>query len=371
MKTNNQKNVLLAIAALSGTIIGAGFFSLPYIITQVGVWVLLAYFLVLGGLVLLIHLLLAEVALRTPDFLRLPGYAQVHLGEKGRYAALISIVFGGYGSMLAYLIIGGSFLQQIMSPVLGGGNLAYTLVYFLLGGFLLYLGIRPMAKICFFELAVFSGLLVLFAVFGKELFNANNLIGQPSLKNAFLPYGPVLFSLWGAAMIPEVEEMLGEGKKNLKKVVIISVVLAAVVYLLFALIVAGISGKATTIDGISGLIGLLGPGIVIFGLFVGIVTTFTSFVALGLTVEKVLTYDFKIPRMWALALACFAPLVMYLLGFNNFLKVISFVGAGMMGLEGVLILAMYYKIKGKKVFIYPLMVVLLGGFIYELVNFLK
>ncbi|PIR07544.1 hypothetical protein COV54_00500, partial [Candidatus Jorgensenbacteria bacterium CG11_big_fil_rev_8_21_14_0_20_38_23] len=67
--------LIYAIATLSGTIIGVGLFALPYITLKVGFWVMLCYFLVLGALVILIHSFFGELALKTPDYKRLPGFA--------------------------------------------------------------------------------------------------------------------------------------------------------------------------------------------------------------------------------------------------------------------------------------------------------
>ena len=64
--------------------------------------------------------------------------------------------------------------------------------------------------------------------------------------------------------------------------------------------------------------------------------------------------------------------ILFLLGFQDFLKVIGFVGGIMLGMEGILILLMYKKIKpGKMALVYPLILVFLGGILYEITSFLK
>lgn len=105
--------LIYAIATLSGTIIGVGLFALPYITLKVGFWVMLCYFLVLGALVILIHSFFGELALKTPDFKRLPGFAKFHLGNWGERIALISTILGIFGAILAYLIVGGGVLNRI------------------------------------------------------------------------------------------------------------------------------------------------------------------------------------------------------------------------------------------------------------------
>ncbi|KKN87667.1 hypothetical protein LCGC14_0257180, partial [marine sediment metagenome] len=121
-----MKKVIYAISILSGTIIGVGLFSLPYITSKVGIFVMLGYFLVLGALVIILHLFFGELSLRTPDFKRLPGFAKIYLGKWGQLVAYISTILGLFGALLAYLIIGGQFLESLLSPFLGGNSLFYT-----------------------------------------------------------------------------------------------------------------------------------------------------------------------------------------------------------------------------------------------------
>ncbi len=71
--SGNIKTSIYATASLTGTIIGVGFFALPFIAKEVGILTMSIYFLILGFFIFLIHYFYAEVSLNTPDFLRLPG----------------------------------------------------------------------------------------------------------------------------------------------------------------------------------------------------------------------------------------------------------------------------------------------------------
>ncbi len=375
------KKFIYPIATLSGTIIGVGIFSLPYITFQVGTWVMLGYFLLLGSLVILIHYLFGEVALKTPDFLRLPGYAKFHLGSWARKIALTSTILGIFGAILAYLIVGGEFLENLFSPIFGGGNLIYTLFYFALGAALIFSGIKLISKVEFWGLIVLCVILLLIFLNGKNFINIENLFlfgdWKSGIGNLFLPYGPILFSLWGASLIPEVEEMLGENKKLLRKVIPISILIPIIVYLFFIFLILGITGKETTESALLGLRTFLGDKMVSLALFFGIITTFTSFIALGLTLKKVFCYDLKIDKNLAWAITCFVPLTLFLAGIKSFISIISLVGGVMLGIDGILILLMYQKLqvksqksKIKSFLVYPLILALLGGIIYEMVYFI-
>ena len=365
------KNYIYPIATLSGTIIGVGFFSLPYITSKLGLWIILGYFLALGILVTTIHLFFGELSLKTPDYKRLPGFAKFHLGNWGEKIAVISTVLGLFGTILAYLIVGGEFLTELASPIFGGNSSIYTFFYWALGTILIFFGIKIISKVEIFDLIAFSIILILIFLKGFSLFKIKNLFPSPDFSQIFLPYGPILFSLWGAALIPEVEEMLKENKKLLPKIILISVLIPIIFYLFFIFLILGISGQSVTESALIGLKDYLGQGIVFPMLLFGVFVTFTSFIALGLTLKKVFWYDLKIEKNFAFFITCFIPLVLFFIGIKKFILIIAFVGGVMLGIDGILILLMYRKIRPKQILVYPLFLILFGGIIYEIIYFLK
>lgn len=374
-----MKKVIYAISILSGTIIGVGLFSLPYITSRVGIFVMLGYFLVLGALVIILHLFFGELSLRTPDFKRLPGFAKIYLGKWGQIVAYISTILGLFGALLAYLIIGGQFLESLLSPFLGGSSLFYTFSYFAFGAILIFFGIKAISKIEFWGLILFFIVLVIIFLRSQPFFKMENLFIAPTLNlnNFFLPYGVILFSLWGASLIPEVEEMLGKRKDLLKKIIPVAILIPILVYIFFIYIILGITGSQTTESALLGLRDFLGDGIVSLGLLFGILTTFTSFIALGLTLKKVFWYDLRIGKNLAWAITCFFPLAIFLVGVKDFIPVISFVGGIMLGINGILILLMYrvFKKISRFSFFYFLtsflILIFILGVLYEIFYFLK
>jgi amino acid permease len=376
---DRKKRILRAISTLSGTIIGVGFFSLPYVLSKVGIFTLTFYFLFLGSLVTLIHLLFGELAILTPDLKRLPGFAKFHLGNLAEKISLISTTFGTYGTLLAYLVIGSDFLKKLFSPSFSEGSLIFPLFYFFFGSIFIFFGINPISRVEFLDSILFLLILILLFPLSGKFFKFENLFLNQKLKisNFFLPYGPILFSLWGLSMVPEIEEILKEKKEDLKKVIFVSILISAIFYLSFAILVAGISGTETSEDAISGLEKFFSKKILkLFYLF-GTITTFTSFIAIGLTLEKVFWYDFKIDKNLSWFLTSLPPLTLFLVGFNKFLPIISFVGSVMLGIDGILVLLMYHKklktqkSKVKSLLVYFLILILLVGIVYEIIYFSK
>ena len=369
---SNLKTLVLSVSTLSGTIIGVGIFALPYITLQVGFWIMFGYFLFSATVIILIHLFFGELALKTPDLKRFPGFAKIYLGNWGEKVAGIASILGIFGAILAYFIVGGEFLTEMLSPIFGGSNLLYTLFYFIIGAGLIYFGINAIAQVEFWGLVLFFLALILMFFKGFSQIQIQNLFPKPDFSKFFLPYGPLIFSLWGTSLIPEVEEMLGKNKKLIKKVIFISILIPVLVYLLFIFLVLGITGFQTTESALTGLRSFLGGGIVSLAIFCGVVTTFTSFIALGLTLRNVFLYDLKMNKNLAWAITCFVPLILFLSGIKSFISVISFLGGVMLGLEGILILIMYQKIRPERKFLsFVLFLILLGGFIFELIYSIK
>ncbi len=366
---------IYSVAILSGTIIGAGIFALPYLTTQVGFFNMFLYLVVFGGVAILIHSFFGDLSKRTPDFLRLPGFAELHLGPWAKKVTLFSGFFGLMGAVLAYIILGGSFLYGLLSPIFGGEELIYTLVYFSIGAIFVYFGVKAIEKISL--LGVFGFVIALIFIFVKgwssvEVGNITNYIGfDGGVSDLFLPYGVVLFAFWGAALIPEMEELLSGQKKKLNKAIILGIALPLVLYTFFIVLVVGITGGGTTEESIIGLQETLTNGVISAALLFGILVTFTSFIALALTLKKILWYDLKIPEKLSWAITMFIPLILFLCGIKSYINVIGTIGAVFLAIDAILITIMYQKYKSKKhrFITYPLIFVFALGIVYQFFYF--
>ncbi len=368
--------VLYGISILAGTIIGAGLFSLPYITSVVGIWIMVGYIVFVGVISILIHYFLGEVCLKTPDFLRLPGFAKYHLGKNAQKIAYISGITGMLGAILAYLILGGEFLADLLSPSFGGNAVHYTTIYFFVSCIFIYSGIKAISKVEFWGIIIFVALLLITFVHGLGEITLENISFVREGKfDLFLPYGALLFALWGGALIPEIEEMLSLGKerKKLLKIIPAGIIISLFISLLFIVTIIGITGENTTREALVGLGSHLGGEIASLMLVFGLLVIFTSLITIGLTVKKILWYDLKVPEKLSWAITCFIPFFLFLAGVKDFIMVIGVVGATMIAIDAILVLLMYEKIKTKKIRLvtYPLIIIFLLGIIYEVFYFLR
>ena len=368
------KNYIYPIAVFSGGMVGVGFLSLPYIALQSGIWLMLIYFLVLTALVVAINLIFCQISLKTPDFKRFPGFVGHYLGRWAELFAVVSVILVSTGVLLVYLLIGGQFLTSVFQPLFSGSMLSYVLIYFVLASAVVYFDIKVVAKAEFWIIVLlFLSLFLVFVEGFAHIKMSNIFIGSwsQSLSNFFLPYGTLLFALWGIGLIPEVEEMIGAQKKRLKSIVTTSTIITSVFYFLFILLILGITGSQTDPTALAGLKIFLPSALVTVCLLMGIFATFTAFITQGIIFKKTLMFDLKIKHWQAFVMTCFPPLILFLLGLKSFIPLLSFVGGVLLGIDGILVLLMYKKIGGKNIIIYPLSLVFLLGIIYEIVYFIK
>ncbi len=336
-----------ALSVFVGTIVGVGIFGLPWVAFKSGFFILLFYFLILGATAIVVHLMLGDVIIKTPGKHRFPGYVKEYLGPHWSKLALITICFGLFGAQLAYLVVGGGFLSNLLSPLLGGSFLIYTLIFFGIGSLFIYKGIRSISLTEFLILLLFFGLLIFFALKACPYIKIEHFSGA-NLKFLFYPYGIVLFSLWGSAILPEIKEILKGKRKELRKVIISGIIIAVLIYLFFTAVVLGVSGIQTSEDGIAGLSLTLGKGVARAGFIFGLVTCFTSFLTLGLTLKKVFWYDLHLSEKVSWAFAVFVPIVLFLIGFRQFISIIGLTGAFAVGIEGFIMIFLYKDFLKKK-----------------------
>jgi len=345
---------------------------------------MLIYFAVLSAVVLLINLIYAEIVMRTKEKHRVTGYAEIYLGKPGKIITILSTIFGLGGSLFAYFVVGGGFLGSLLSPVLGGGHLFYMLLFLLCGIILIYADIKSIAKIEVLGLILFFIILLSLFLKGRFFINLDNLFTQIDFfsRPLFLPYGAVLFSLGGAALIPEVVEIMSKQPNNVKKLIPLSSLIVAITYLIFIVLVLGVTGQNTTNEAIAGLKSFLGNDIIALGLFFGVLTTFTSFITLGLTFKKILWYDLKINPKFSWLIVSLLPPTLYILGLKDFIKIIGLIGGVLLGAEGIIIILAYLKSKKQssnipawslnlpKTIIYSLILFLTLGIGYEIFYFI-
>lgn len=329
-----------------GTSVGVGIFSLPYVASKSGFIYFIVLIILLGIVTIILNLMYGEITLRTINKGRLVGYCEKYLGKKGKILATIITLFTLYSSMLAYIIIGGVFMNAVFSPSLGGSEFFYSLVMFTFIAMGIYISLK-LISIIEFLMVVFLFVAIFGIILrGMPMVDVSNLMTYDSSQFLF-PFGAILFSLGALAAIPTLEHIVKKKQKRIKNAIIIGNIIPIIVYIFFVVVILGITGSETSQEALYGLSISVGNGIVTIGLIFGVFAIATSFLMLGVSLKEMFWYDYHLSEKKAWALTCFVPLIVFILGLRDFITVVNIAGGIAGGFVGLLIIIIFYKSKKK------------------------
>ncbi len=341
-----SKSPLGAIATLIGTTIGAGILGIPYVVAKSGLLYGLFLIIFIGVIILFVNLFFGEIVLRTKGNHQVPGYAEKYTGKFGKFFIVLSFIIGVYGAVIAYTIKSGEFLMYVFN---GSNSFPYSLAFFAVMSVVIYFGIRAVEHS---ELVlVGSFILVILIVFflGLKSVDLSNFdLVHP--KYLFLPYGVILFAFLATGSIPEMKEQLTHYRKKIKNAIILGTIVPIIVYLAFAIVVVGITGKDTTTGAIEGLANVIKNPTVIKGAFIfGILAMATSFIALGRALKEMYMFDFGFKKFHSYLFTVMIPALLFLLlyftGNSSFINILGIAGAISGGIAGAIIVWMYIRAK--------------------------
>src|SRR3989344_777975 len=371
------KNFYYATAAMVGTMVGVGVFGVPFSFAKAGFRAGFLFLLLIGFLTLVINIMFGEVILRTEKRHQIVGYADLYLGPVWKKVMFLATVLSIYGAMLAYIIISGDFLSNVLSPFFYLSSTAYSYFFAFILSLLLLTGLKRVSVVEFVLTLLF--ILIVLMVFGFGFNNVNfENLKTFNLEFWFLPYGVLLFAFAGMSSIPIQREILRGAEFKLKKSILWAVLMVGILYTIFAFTVVGVSGDITSPDAITVLFDFLGGKIVVLGSIFGVLAVGTSFLMLGSALDEVFRWDYGVKKGWAWLLVVLPPLGLFFIGLRTFIDVISLAGSLAIGLILLVLIFMYMAAKTKgdrepeynlsipKWFLYSMAGLFLSGIVYVL-----
>ena len=334
------KKVFLPIGLLAGAVIGGGMFSLPFIFAQVG---FLKGLLYLVGVVLLMtttYLMYADVILKTRGTHNFVSLNDFYLGDLGRFFSVAVSLITMILVLFIYLVLASRFVGPLI-----------VLPFWLLGSVAIFFSLRRLAVIEFLTSLLIVFIIAIIFIWSLPHFSFESFKsifdGQYTASLFWLPIGPLLFAFAGRAAILE---LILYSKKNVKETIINSFFAISVVYILFVLSVLFLTGGVVGDDTISSLAGHLPKLLMFLVTVMGLVALWHVYIILGFDSCNILVVDLKWPKLISGLVVVIVPILLYLLGSNNFLVLISLVGGIFAAIENILIVLMWFKLKSKKSF---------------------
>lgn len=342
--TDRQKKFLHATAALIGTMVGVGIFGIPLAFAKAGFGIGFLFLIFTCIITLLFNFIFAEIVLRTQEKHQLVGYTNFYLGPFFKHVVLFANLVGIYGALLAYIINAGEFMNNVFSNLWYLPQNYYYFIFAAVVSTILYFGFKTFAWVEFILTSIFICIILVVFGLGVPHISVANFSGA-TIQYWFLPYGVLLFAFAGLTSIPIQRDILQGQERTLRSSIAIAVLIVAVLYLLFAVAVVGMSGESTTPNAISGLLDVLGPRIVVLGSLFGMFAITTSYLMLGTALFDIFRLDFKMRHGWAWLLTIAPPIFLFIGGLRNFIDVISLVGAVAIGIESIVLLVVFHKAK--------------------------
>src|SRR3989344_4911259 len=144
-----SRKLLTAIAVLVSGVIGVGIFGVPFVFAKAGFLTGLFFLAGLTALILAINLAYGEIILRTDQTHHLVGYAGIYLGDLVKKVAFFTFLLGIYSALLAYIVVAGEFLTNVVSLKFYFPPGSLSIVFFVAGALAVAAGLKTLARVDF------------------------------------------------------------------------------------------------------------------------------------------------------------------------------------------------------------------------------
>lgn len=335
-----QIGLFEAIAMIVAGTIGAGVLGIPYAIAKVGMLTGLIYIVTIGLLMIGLNLLIGEVAVRTQGDFQFAGLSKKYLGSWGQWLMTLVMYTATLGILTVYIIGAG----QSLAALFGGLPFWWSLGFFVVGTWIIYLGIGGI-KIVDFVLGL--GVLLVISVISFlsfphiELTNFN----YTNFANLLFPYGVLLFAFNGSTAVLEAHHIMKKRDHDFKKAIVIAGIILIIAYALFAMATLGVTGTNTTEIATIGLGQKIGGLVLILGNVFAVIAMFIGFLMRGLALQSSLTWDYHWPKASAICITLGIPLLLFLLGLRQFILMLDVVGGIFISTEILLTILIYRQSK--------------------------
>ena len=321
-----------------------------------------------------------EVVLRSNEKHRLPGFVSKFIGPKyGNFIKFASTI-GLWGALIAYILIGGKFLYFITKPFLGGSEFLYQIIFFVISALIIASGIKILSKIELILTSILVIVLIFISVISLGHIDLN--IIPTETTNFFLPYGVIIFALFGASAIPEMRDILSGQLHKMKSLIISGTIITIIVTMFFVFASLGTSGANVSEDSILSFVPIFGSWILYLGAVVGFLATFTSFLVIGIYLKDQFKLDFKKKELSSLFWSIGMPFLILIIMNPGFIEILGFTGTVFGAIDSIFLIILWqkakikgdrkpeYEIKINKWVSFMIMAFFLIGALYEIISIL-
>ena len=329
METTEKKQLSFFEAAMlvTGSGLGTGILAVPYLVSRLGIIQTILTIGVACGVSILLHLMVADLALRSSDSLQLLGIFQQHL-FRGRWKKAGTMTF--FCIMLVMLLLNLSLYTvcaaEVLVDITGLPESVNKVIFYLIASAVVALGIKSIGiseKISM----ILIGITV--AALGMITLSQNTSMlpfSSGSFPVVLALYSISMFSFSALFSVPQVVTyMKGRSPSRIRRVVVTGIASNAVLTFFFAMIVS-MSGSEITAVATIGLSAKYGQTVQILCAIFVILAMLTSFLSIAFAQMEILEEKTRMPVWVSWLLATLPVAVSSLLLPIRFLDYIELVG---------------------------------------------
>jgi amino acid permease len=364
---NKATAITTSILFVVGSTLGAGIFALPFVVVQSGWVASLMWALITIGIVGYCQVAYARTLQADGSGRRLLGLLDKEYGITVARIGFIAIIIGLMLTLVIYLILVPQFVALLVGGVSGK---IISIIFWAVVSIPLLFRLRRLVGVEIAATVMMIATIVLLALQTGPISIALEVVGKQTHNDWFMAFAPFMFALAGWTAVEPVVDLakrLRHKQEVVRNIILIGVIISAVLYGLFVLIILS-SGVSVTTDTISGL-GEWGIVEKIIIAIVGIAAIATSYLPVGLEIENALQRDLHRSRAASVMLVIFFPLFLVLSGLTDFLKVVELVGAVFVGIQYMCIILVAKKIlvmgRWEKIISIMVLMLFVGGALYQ------
>lgn len=309
---------------LTGSVIWAWFFALPYIMGQTGIIPSIGILLGIGIMIMILHLILAEVSLSLPGHKTFVWLWRALLPHWLAQATSYIVIIHFFIWLLAYTILWGTFLQTLLADI--GISIAHVrtvLIYTIIMAIFTWQWLKQSRKSWIIITVVW--LICIWLVIIAWLSMWNTTLPTPifTWSNGFALYGIALFAMSSIGTIPLLYEVAGNSAITMRSVIIASWAFVTLCCIMFWIAVLSISWSHTTPDSIQWLYTMGWKYIWFIWSILWCCAIMSCHTPMASHLKEIFSRDQKIPPLLSWQIITLLPLLFYLYFDPSIIKILS------------------------------------------------
>lgn len=356
MKGSTKRDIY-AIATLVGTAIGVGIYAMPWAYSKHTISSFVVLIIAWSIMNILYRLYIRLITDKRIGNHQLPGITERILSKKLKNWVAVPLLAARSGVLFLYITVLGNFTNAVIQNIFSVNlNPAIpALLLFFVGSIFIRKKFKSIGKINLYLSIILVLIITVISLTRLSNYTINHDIQivqflqneTHSIKSNFwhhihnlaLTYGVTIGAMSGIGAIPSLE-IIVEDRKRLNQISLIGSSITVIVYAIFILFILSSTNNVSQ-DALSNFT----DSVYILPLLTaGILSVMTSFVVVGRSLFEIYTFDYDFSDNIGWGLTIGVPLIMYLVGIMNFASVVGFIGGLVSGIEGLLIIANYFKL---------------------------